>query len=81
MMDLAQQTKALVRQLRDLDPTNEPETTKQIGRESADLIEILREKLLTIELSARGSGPLARDHDADTLRAIERHCRPGSLVT
>lgn len=39
------------------------------------VIERLREVLLEIELSARGSGPMARDRDADTLRAIGLRCR------
>jgi hypothetical protein len=39
------QLSALPRQLRDLDPINEPETTKQIGREAADSITDLQTRL------------------------------------
>lgn len=44
---------ALPRQLRDLAPLEEPETTKQIGREAADEIGRLR-----AELAGRGDDPL-----------------------
>jgi hypothetical protein len=36
---------ALVRQLRDLDPVGEPNTTKQIGKEAADLVASLKEQV------------------------------------
>ena len=43
-----------------------------IAAEAAEAISSLLKALHDIETSARGSGPLARDRDADTLAAIER---------
>lgn len=78
MRDVPLSVEALCRQLRDLDPINEPQTTKQIGRDAAAALEAAQAEIaLTRAIHAENDrlialiGKIGAEKDAAEARARE----------